>query len=141
MLGPNTGVSTRNIGGLEEKEEVIEDPYYSYPNLRNLKYKERINMANKRKRYRKFITPLQSQKPAPRIRFYSYEDIDENSPSYFGRILYGFLPPTRYYSRPHSPQHTKEQRDEQFRKEYLRYISQDFPNFQLGSFDLGFGFF
>ena len=141
MLGPNTGVLTRNIDGLDEKEEVIEHSYYVYPNLRNLKYKERKNMVDKRKRYRKFIRPLQNQKTAPRNPYYSNEGIDVNSPSYFGRILYGFLPPTRYYSRPHSPQLTKEQRDEQFRKEYLRYISQDFPNFQLGSFDLGFGFF
>jgi len=141
MFNPKTGFLTSNIDGHYESEKVIEHPYHFTTNIGNLKFKERIDMADNRKRYRKFIRPLQKQKNGPHNPYYPHEDIDENSPSYFGRILYGFTPPTRYYSRPHRPQLTKEQRDEQFRKEYLRYISQDFPNFQLGSFDLGFGFF
>ena len=125
--------------------------YHLYPNYRNLNYKSRIDKLNNINRYRQFIRPSHNYKTASHTQFANNEENNSNSPGDYGKILYGIVPnysgfyPLRYYPRPHPlprrPKLTKQQRDEQFRKEYWRYISQDFPNFQLGTFDLGFGFF
>ena len=130
---------------------IKRSPYYLYPYYRNLNYNERIDKINSKNQYRKFIRSSQNYKPTPYTQFASNKENDLDSPSDYGRVLYGIVPnfsgfyPFRYNPRPHPrprrPKLTKEQQNEQFRKEYWRYISQDFPNFQLGTFDLGFGIF
>jgi len=144
---PSNGIIVNNNAIHNDKSGYTKrSPYHLYPN-----YNARIDKLNNRNRYRKFIRPSQSYKTASHTQFANNEENDSNSPRDYGRILYGIVPnysgfyPFRYYPRPHPlprrPKLTKQQRDEQFRKEYWRYISQDFPNFQLGTFDLGFGFF
>ena len=87
------------------------------------------------------IRPPHNPQRSPYDEYELHENNKPYSPSTFGKILFGFFPSNTLNHRPRRPKLTKEQRDEQFKKEYLNYISQDFPNFQLGTFDLGFGLF
>ena len=87
------------------------------------------------------IRPPHSHQTSLYEEYKLHENSKPYSPSTFGKILFGLFPSNTLYHRPRRPTLTKEQRDEQFKKEYLNYISQDFPNFQLGTFDLGFGLF
>ena len=108
------------------------------PILRNLRQTERID---DRKRYRNVVRPPYNHQISPYDEYTLHENNKPYSPSTLGKILFGFYPSSTLYHRPRRPKLTKEQRDEQFKKEYLSYITQDFPNFQLGTFDLGFGLF
>ena len=106
--------------------------------VRNPRRTERID---ERKRYHNVIRPPHNHQTFLYDEYKLHENRTPYSPSTFGKILFGFFPSNTFYHRPRRPKLTKEQRDEQFKKEYLNYISQDFPNFQLGTFDLGFGLF
>ena len=108
------------------------------PIVRNPRQTERID---ERKRYHNVIRPPHNHQTLLYDEYKLHENHTPYSPSTFGKILFGFYPSNTFYHRPRRPKLTKEQRDEQFKKEYLNYISQDFPNFQLGTFDLGFGLF
>ena len=100
-----------------------------------------IENIDERKRYRNVIRPPHNHQALLYDEYKLHENKKPYPPSTFGKILFGFFPTNTLYHRPRRPKFTKEQREEQFKREYFNYISQDFPNFQLGNFDLGFGLF